>query len=684
MRRLVLCVLLLVALVIPAPVKAGLSERDLAAMITPPLQLGTHDSGLPVWTLLDGGGAFIGYVFESRDLAPLPGFSGTPINLMVAMDKTGTFLDVRVLEQNEPVFVDGLGPQPMLEFVRQYRGLSLGNSIKVGGAHDEGRDHSTNTWIDGVTKATASVRIINETVLASALKVARERLAGIAPKPAGRPRADIFRPMSWDELTAAGLIRRLRLTSGEVDAAFAGTPYADHGEGGDAGAVEVDLWVADLGLPLVARNLLTEDTLRRMARHVDAWEEPILVLAEGRYSITGEHFVRNSVPDRLAVRQGAFPVGVRDADVEPELRPGLPRPGEGLILRLDTRLGFDPASPWSLGVRIARSRGPMMAGADRTFTVEVRPPAELYVFPRIEAPAPPWLASWTGRAGEIAALLAFLAGLTVLLALPRRWAARPRLLATLRPAVLAVTLGFVGWYGQGQLSIVNLTALVKTLRGAGGMDFLLYDPFTLILWLYVVPTLVVWGRGTFCGWLCPFGALQDFVGEVARLSRLRQLTIPEALHRRLLGVKYAVLAVLLLAAAVSDTAADRLVEVEPFKTAITLTFLRHWPFVAYAAALLAAGLVVYKGFCRYLCPLGAFLALAGRLRRFDWIARRTECGSPCRLCEGRCRYRAIARDGAVDYGECFQCLDCVAIHDDPKRCVPLVLADRKKKGSGNG
>ena len=141
------------------------------------------------------------------------------------------------------------------------------------------------------------------------------------------------------------------------------------------------------------------------------------------------------------------------------------------------------------------------------------------------------------------------------------------------------------------------------------------------------------------------------------------------------------LAMVLLSAAVSDVATDRLVEVEPFKTAITLTFVRHWPFVAYAVALLAAGLVVYKGFCRYLCPLGAFLALAGRARRLDWIARRADCGAPCRLCEARCRYGAIARDGAIDYGECFQCLDCVAIHDDPKRCVPMILADRRQKGA---
>ena len=39
----------------------------------------------------------------------------------------------------------------------------------------------------------------------------------------------------------------------------------------------------------------------------------------------------------------------------------------------------------------------------------------------------------------------------------------------------------------------------------------------------------------------------------------------------------------------SLTLAERLAEVEPFKTSITLFFVRSWPFVLYAALLLAAG-----------------------------------------------------------------------------------------------
>ena len=54
------------------------------------------------------------------------------------------------------------------------------------------------------------------------------------------------------------------------------------------------------------------------------------------------------------------------------------------------------------------------------------------------------------------------------------------------------------------------------------------------------------------------------------------------------------------------------VEVEPFKTAITAHFQREWPFVAYAVGILAIGLFMERAYCRFVCPLGAGLAILGR------------------------------------------------------------------------
>ncbi len=244
-------------------------------------------------------------------------------------------------------------------------------------------------------------------------------------------------------------------------------------------------------------------------------------------------------------------------------------------------------------------------------------------------------------------------------------------------SVPGADLGFIGWFAQAQLSIVTLVGLVRAATTTHDLAFLLYDPPSLVLWAFALGALVVWGRGTFCGWLCPFGALQEFVALLARPLRIRQVAVPPRLDRALRQVKYVVLAGILGAAAVGSPLADSFSEIEPFKTAITLTFVRSWPFVAYAVGLLVLNLFVYKGFCRYLCPLGASLALLGRVRMLDWIPRRAECGSPCQLCKVRCRYGAIEPSGRIDYPECFQCMDCVTIIHDPGQCVPQVVARKR-------
>ncbi|KKM86577.1 hypothetical protein LCGC14_1277650, partial [marine sediment metagenome] len=160
---------------------APLDQADLAALIVPPFSLGEPVNDKGVWTLLNSGGAEAGYVFETEPLAPLPGFSGAPINVLVTLDLEGRFMDVRLLYHNEPIFVSGLGEAPFRKFFEQYPGLSISSSLVVGtpygGASGDG---GSLVYLDGVTKATASVRIAHESILAATLSVAREKMKGLS------------------------------------------------------------------------------------------------------------------------------------------------------------------------------------------------------------------------------------------------------------------------------------------------------------------------------------------------------------------------------------------------------------------------------------------------------------------------------------------------------------------------
>lgn len=661
------------------PLRAEVLDRaTLADLVVPPYALGERVNDRGVWTLLNSGGAEAGFVFETEPLAPLPGFSGAPVNVLVMLDRDGRFIEARLLSHNEPIFVSGLGEAPFHRFFEQYRGHSIATPLIVGTPYGSGGAGSDLVALEGVTKATASVRIAHESILAATLQVAREKMQGVSAAPPARPNPDHDEPLAWDDLVAQGLAGHLRVTNAEVDAAFAGTVWADDdpAAAADPEGLFLDLWVVDIGPHAIARAVLDEASLADLARFlaVSPDDEPILVIDAGRHGLVSEEFVRNTAPDRLSAEQDGLPVALRDADLFFATRPGVPE-GTAMILRTDRRLGFDPTRDWVLKAQAVRAHGMFQPElGSRDFALPHRTDARFYSRPATVEPLPPWREAILNRQADLAVLALFLAGLTGALTLGQSRLAGLVAFTPVRLLTLAFVAGFVGWWGQGQLSIVTPLAVIRTAAEGGSFGFLLYDPFSLTVWGVTILGFVLFGRGLFCGWLCPFGALQEFAHHLGRLLRLPRWEARDRWDRRLKQVKYVLLAGMVATVFVAPDRVDDVAEVEPFKTAITTFFLREWWFVAYAASWLVLGLFTFKGFCRYVCPLGAVMALGGLLRGRDWIPRRADCGSPCQLCRVRCNYGAIAKSGRIDYSECFQCLDCVTIHDDPRQCVPLVLA----------
>lgn len=676
--------LLLLALVFSAlsAFADPLSRDQVAGYVQPPFKLGALINDKGVYEVVNVHDEPAGFIFETRELAPLPGFSGSPINLIVTLDREGGFADVQLVEHNEPIFVSGLGNEPFEAFVEQYRGLNIAAHIVVGTPYgNDGGADSSLTYLDGVTKATASVRIAHETILAAALAVAREKMEGLAAGPPARPNPDHDEALSWADLVAQGIATRHVITNAETDAAFSGTLWADDDPEARAApdSAYIDLWIVDLGPRSIARAALSDQTFEELQDFlsISPHEEPILLVETARHGLVSDEFVRNTAPDWLSAEQNGFPVALRDADLFVELASGMPE-GTAMILRADRRLGFDPASDWQLSLQVLRAHGSFRPEiGSQVFTVTHETPERFFVRPEMPRPLPAWQEALRNRQTD----LGFLAiGLVLLLALlygRQSWLAGLSAYTPLRLAVLAGTVGFIGWWGQGQLSIVTPLASLRTAFDGGSFAFLLYDPFSLLIWAAAILGLLLWGRGLFCGWLCPFGALQEFAHHLGRWLRLPQFSVAERWDQRLKGVKYAALAGLVGIAAWAPDHIDTAAELEPFKTAITTFFVREWYYVAYAALWLFLAMVLFKGFCRYVCPLGALMALGGILRGRDWIPRRAECGSPCQLCKVNCHYNAITPKGKIAYSECFQCLDCVTIHDAEERCVPLVLNARR-------
>lgn len=686
MRAILFILAALFLLSVPGtPQAEPMTAEQMAEYVMPPYSVGKPLNDKGVHELLNSGGALAGYVFETEPLAPLPGFGGAPINMLVVLDLEGRFIDVRLIEQNEPIFVSGLGEAPFRKFLQQYRGLSISDSIVVGTPYGGGGAGSL-TYLDGVTKATASVRIAHESIMGAALAVAREKMKGIQTEAPAYPNPDHEEPLAWADLVDQGIATHKVVSNAQIDAQFAGTLWEDDDAEArdDPEAPFLDLWMVDIGPRSIARAVLSDDGMKELQGFLalSPDEEPILLIETGRHGLVSPDFVRNTAPDWLTAEQNGLPVALRDSDLLVGLSDDLPsdlHDGVAMILRTDRRLGFDPASPWTLKVLAVREHG-MFQPQTGSVTIEVphQTPDRFFLRPGKVEQAPPWLDALRHRMGDLIVLGVFLVGLTALLAFRMNPLADHKGFTPLRLAILAFVTVFIGWWGQGQLSIVTVLGTIRTVYQGGSFGFLLYDPFSLMIWGFAILGFVLWGRGYFCGWLCPFGALQEFAHHLGRLLRLPQYDLPAKWDARLKGVKYVGLAGLVATVFLSPGNVDKAVEIEPFKTAITTLFVRDWYYVVYAGFWLASGLVFFKGFCRYVCPLGAVMAIGGLLRGRKWIARRADCGSPCQLCRVQCNYRAIKPNGDIRYSECFGCLDCVTIHNSSSRCVPLILAGRKR------
>ena len=290
---------------------------------------------------------------------------------------------------------------------------------------------------------------------------------------------------------------------------------------------------------------------------------------------------------------------------------------------------------------------------------------------------PIWKGVWRKSTFQIFVLVTGLVFLTLVLVFQDWLAKRPRLLVYVRDGYLIFTVVFIGWYSLAQLSVVNVLTFAQAAMHNFQWEGFLIDPMMFILWSFVAVTLLLWGRGVYCGWLCPFGALQELTQQLARRLGVRQYEFSEMVHERLWALKYIILLALFGVSLQSLVQAERLAEVEPFKTAITMRFQREWGYVVFAAGLILVSAVNRKFYCKYLCPLGAALTIPGKFRIFDWLRRHRECGRPCQVCAVECEVQAIRKNGEINANECHYCLDCQVTYWNNQKCPPEV--ERRKR-----
>ena len=209
---------------------------------------------------------------------------------------------------------------------------------------------------------------------------------------------------------------------------------------------------------------------------------------------------------------------------------------------------------------------------------------------------------------------------------------------------LGATFVYLGFIDGGFLSVSHITSGIIV-----GPGVYLRDMAVLVMIAFTVVTTLLWGR-VFCGFLCPFGALQDFITRI--VPRRFQWAVPQRIHDRAIYLKYGILLLIVgLAALPAQIAVYQYFE--PFGTVF---YLSTSPLLlSIAGGFLVASAVVPRFYCRYACPLGAALGVASLLSFFR--IRRVEQCEPCKVCEIACPTGAI-RGPEIDFKECVRCNVC--------------------------
>ena len=704
MKTLVRLILVVLALLCPLPALAQsvlsewLGKMPAAELVEGADGYGPIREDLPAAPVLKGGET-IGWAFVTSDFVGTTGYSGKPIHTLVAVDPQARVIGLEMVKHSEPIVLIGIPEARIKAMVDGYIGLDL-----VAEANSGGTGHD----VDIISGATVTVMVIDDSIVRSGLKVARALgLGGLQPETAAQGptleiNPDAPAPGDWMQMEGDGTLRRLSLDVGQVNAAFAALEDKRAAERALTEAPEttfIEMQAALVSVPAIGRAVLGEAEQANLQAWLQPGENAIVVVGRGLYSFKGSGYVRGGIFDRIVLIQDDVSVRFRDRQhrrLGALAAEGHPEFTEADLFKIPADVGFDPTKPFRIQLLVQREVGPI----EKLFTTfdlgYQLPPQYLRAVAAAAAPAPSseaaavadrdesaaqaelWKRIWNDSRLKIAVLGAMLAVLTGVFFFQSFAVRNERRFYWFRMGFLTVTLVFLGWYANAQLSVVNLMALFGSLVNGFSWQAFLLDPLTFILWFSVAAALLFWGRGAYCGWLCPFGALQEITNHIARKLRVPQWTLPWGLHERLWPVKYMIFLGLFGVSLVSIEQAEHLAEVEPFKTAIILKFMRAWPFVAYVAALLIAGLFVERFYCRYLCPLGAALAIPARLRMFDWLKRYHECGNPCQTCAKECPVQSIHPTGEINPNECINCLHCQVLYQSETKC-PVVIKKLKRR-----
>lgn len=222
-------------------------------------------------------------------------------------------------------------------------------------------------------------------------------------------------------------------------------------------------------------------------------------------------------------------------------------------------------------------------------------------------------------------------------------------------------------------SVMKLYPAIDAFCPFGGLEslfvFLKYDAFlkrialsSMILFGAVIIITIIYRR-SFCGNICPLGFLQELSAKIGRKILGKRYYLPKKLDKLMRYIKYIILVVViggtwltmsLIFRPMDPWAAFHHIGSDELFSGYLIGFI-------ILAASLIASIFLDRVFCKYLCPMGAFLAPISKIGAFR-IRNNKELCTSCGKCDSICPMNVVISETEnVTSAECINCMECTSV-----------------------
>jgi len=609
----------------------------------------------PYWQGYDAQGELVGWLVLSTDVVSIKGYSGKPLVTLVGIDPQGVISGAKIIKHSEPIILLGIPPKDIDKFVAFYTRKRVDANITVG------QSDGDSLAVDGVSGATVTILAENSTILDTARSLAAA--VGIIKAQTTLPGGFLASDTDWTyaKMKRKKVFGQLRVSKKQMGVS-------------DSDDAFVDLLYTIADAPQIGRPLLGEGTYKHLMAQLKAGEHLFVIMSNGSGSFKGSGFVRGGIFDRVFIRQKLNTCMFKDVDYTnvPRLEVAdAPSFKEGGVF-ISRGAEIDPGRPFDLVfLGSFYDRKSAFSREFRSFSSSHKLPKSIYRIEGIDPDSLIWRQAWAMQKWEVVILVIVLLAVLALF-IQRKWlTGSVKRLGWIQLAVLSTSFVVLGLWLSAQPSITQLLTFIGAIVGEWDSNLFLTQPLLFVSWIFIALVVLIWGRGLFCGWICPFGSMSELLNHLGKKLKLPQFELPEKWHKVLRYLRYLIFAGLVPAFLYSPELGEKLAEIEPFKTTFFLVpWQRHWGFFSYWLVLMVLSLFWFRPFCRYLCPLGAALAVPS-LFRIAGPKRRSFCSS-CHICADICEPKAIDSKGKINAMECLNCMHCEANYSADKICPPLI------------